>query len=711
MSSSRPLLASSYSGIPKRGEALDAVRRDLTSVNNALPTQIHPTERGLFLEAILDDLSDKDNAPWTIWPQDVYILALTAVKSLGRNPVGSESLLSTEFFPVLLHHSGLPFASSFSPDRPPPVPYSAPAREALKILANVLVLHEQGRSLFASSGGAKAVARALAGKDAKEERVVYDKEEDHLERLFLLGRLGFLVTIERPRAVGVMVDTEGTVESLVHHLTCLQPIPPNHMALSELLKLTNNTIRFYPYSQPSTDKTSQSGEEQWDEIFDPLLYPILCQLYNIPFIDISPPLSHALHSLLSIPFLPRLLPTWYSVPIPSSPRVASPTSSVKNLLNRLSNMSTHPNSHHKKSSTSMSSGDGLIPPNHRKTPSPSSSRRSSGSSSTGKPAIPPPHTQDPSAFPTRLIRIFDNFFDTYIPWPKKPDDGLPQGLVLDEMLPPLLLLLTRAVAGSEPIRLHLKETLLPANLDRSPEAGPLEARKGTLGNILRLMGCAGHPQSKTTAGELMWAICKNDAADLCVEIGYGNAAGLLFQKGLAGPLEAKIEEIPADRPNLLPTSSLRHSETSINIQPATPTVPTHSTKQGAGPNRSLEQDRNPITALSASASASTSDSVDLDEMTEEEKEREAERLFVLFDRLEKNPVISMKSNDDSEGRGEEGKVNMMDLMRDKLNSGQFASEDEHDEEKERSRLLEEGKKDEEEALREIEEYKRRIGKK
>ncbi|WVW85027.1 hypothetical protein I302_107063 [Kwoniella bestiolae CBS 10118] len=700
MSSSRPLLAASYIGIEKRGEKLDAVRKELNLVINALPTQVHPTERSLYLDAILEDLSDRDEAPWTVWPLDVYILALTAIKSLGRNPVGSETLLSTDNFPILLHHSGLPSPSTFSPSRPPPSPFSAPARETLKILANLLVLHEGGRNSFASSGGAKAIARALAGKDVNGDEVSYEREEDNLERLFLLGRLGFLVTIERPRAVGVMVDTEDVVDSLTAHFTNLHSIPANHMALSELLKMTNNIIRFYPYANSNTP-SSTAESEQWSGTFDPLLYPILCQFYNIPFIDLSPPLSHAIHVLLSIPFLTRLLPTWHSVPTaPSSPSIsnASPTSSVKNLLNKLSNMSTGQNHNKKSSSSSSSAGESLIPPNHRKTPSPSSSRRSSGSTTTNRPTIPSPSTQDPSALPTRLLRIFDHFFESYVPWPKKIDDTLPQGLVPDEMLPPLLLLLTRAAAESEPIRQFLKETLLPSTLDRSSQAGPLEGRKGTLGDLLRLMGCAGHIQCRNTAGELMWAICKGDAADLCVEIGYGNAAGILFQKGLSGPPPAKIEEIPEPNTSDIPLKS----STSIHIQPATPTVPTHysapSTSKTAGP--STKSERNPITSLS-----NHEDSRDLEQITEEEKEREAERLFVLFDRLEKNPVISMNKSEEQGG----GKVSMMDMMRDKLNSGGFEDDDESVEE--RRKREEQDKRDEEEANREIEEYKRRLGRK
>lgn len=36
------------------------------------------------------------------------------------------------------------------------------------------------------------------------------------------------------------------------------------------------------------------------------------------------------------------------------------------------------------------------------------------------------------------------------------------------------------------------------------------SRKGLLGNILRLMTCAGHTQTRNAAGELMWAVCNGD---------------------------------------------------------------------------------------------------------------------------------------------------------------------------------------------------------
>lgn len=46
--------------------------------------------------------------------------------------------------------------------------------------------------------------------------------------------------------------------------------------------------------------------------------------------------------------------------------------------------------------------------------------------------------------------------------------------------------------------------------DRSPEAGSLESRRGTLGNILRVMHSSNHFSSRDSAGEFLWCVCDSD---------------------------------------------------------------------------------------------------------------------------------------------------------------------------------------------------------
>lgn len=143
---------------------------------------------------------------------------------------------------------------------------------------------------------------------------------------------------------------------------------------------------------------------------------------------------------------------------------------------------------------------------------------------------------------------------------------------------------------------------------------------------------------------------------------------MLFRKGLTGPPEARIEEIPDD-----PTTAVK--ETTIN------------------------DDRNPITSLQP---PSTIQPDPLEGLTQEEKEREAERLFVLFDRMERNPVISAQSQ---AGAG----VSANEIMRGKLERGELA--DDHEEERERKEMEEQDKRDEEEVAADMKRYRERMGQK
>jgi len=124
-------------------------------------------------------------------------------------------LLTTTNLDTSLHHTALPISTETSLHSPlrAVLPNTPHALETLRILANLLVLHAAGRNRFAKAGGAEAIARALAGKDANGNP---DGLEDDVDRIFLLGRIGFLVTVERAQAVEEMVDKEDVISSLVY---------------------------------------------------------------------------------------------------------------------------------------------------------------------------------------------------------------------------------------------------------------------------------------------------------------------------------------------------------------------------------------------------------------------------------------------------------------------------------------------------------------
>ena len=94
------------------------------------------------------------------------------------------------------------------------------------------------------------------------------------------------------------------------------------------------------------------------------------------------------------------------------------------------------------------------------------------------------------------------------------------------------------------------------------------------------------------------------ASILASQVGYGNVAGFLFSKGVMSPP---------------PQSSTSSSAT-------------------YGPSTSSTgAPINPITGIAQQPAA-------MPDMTDEEKEREAEKLFVLFDRLEKSGAIQPDQN-------------------------------------------------------------------
>lgn len=79
--------------------------------------------------------------------------------------------------------------------------------------------------------------------------------------------------------------------------------------------------------------------------------------------------------------------------------------------------------------------------------------------------------------------------------------------ILDELVPPLVLLITRLCIGDEASRARLRAWLVPLNLDRT---SPLEARPDTLGRCLRLLGSVYHANLKKAVGEMMYAMCDSD---------------------------------------------------------------------------------------------------------------------------------------------------------------------------------------------------------
>lgn len=96
-------------------------------------------------------------------------------------------------------------------------------------------------------------------------------------------------------------------------------------------------------------------------------------------------------------------------------------------------------------------------------------------------------------------------------------------------------------------------------------------------------------------------------------------------------------------------------------------------------------------------------------MTPDEKLREAERLFVLFERMEKNPVIRLTPEDPAHPGPGRGK-GVKEMMAQKLASGEMEAQDAADEAEEIAEQERRDKRDEAEVERDMERYRIRMRK-
>lgn len=75
---------------------------------------------------------------------------------------------------------------------------------------------------------------------------------------------------------------------------------------------------------------------------------------------------------------------------------------------------------------------------------------------------------------------------------------------LDDILSPLVVLITRLALVDELARVKIREWIIPIDIDRTH---PLEARSDMLGRALRLLGSVHNARLKDAIGEMLFAAC------------------------------------------------------------------------------------------------------------------------------------------------------------------------------------------------------------
>ncbi|ORY89730.1 guanine nucleotide exchange factor synembryn-domain-containing protein [Leucosporidium creatinivorum] len=233
--------------------------------------------------------------------------------------------------------------------------------------------------------------------------------------------------------------------------------------------------------------------------------------------------------------------------------------------------------------------------------------------------------------------------------PAHPDELIPKGLGestrAEEILGPVMLLLRKISLLAEPAAL-LREILLPQDIDRSI---PLERRPDLIGHLIRLLSSLLLPNTAYGVGEFLYNLCDRDPATLCTQIGYGNASGFLQNRGELIPPPPIANANTADSKKRKGSVAAQRPTSSTSTIAEEDSAPTFASPFGGGP--SGPRAVNPITG--AFGLPPDPDEV---EMTEEEKEREAEKLYVLFDRMQRTGVMTAENpvkKGAAEGRFEE----------------------------------------------------------
>ena len=80
---------------------------------------------------------------------------------------------------------------------------------------------------------------------------------------------------------------------------------------------------------------------------------------------------------------------------------------------------------------------------------------------------------------------------------------LPDGETLDDLVSPLVILITRFCLGDEDAKIRIRNWFVPPDLDRSK---PLETRSDLLGRCLRLLQSVYHSRLNRVCGEMFFAM-------------------------------------------------------------------------------------------------------------------------------------------------------------------------------------------------------------
>uniref|UniRef100_A0A0W0GBU0 Uncharacterized protein n=1 Tax=Moniliophthora roreri TaxID=221103 RepID=A0A0W0GBU0_MONRR len=274
----------------------------LQSIIDAPPFAIDHSSRAELIQVLLKDI--KLAGSKSRLTNKEASQALLAVKTLGKVGHGSEYLATP---------SGLSSLLSISIGYKDDVEANC---EALRCIANAMLLFDQARVLFTSKevmGGETVVT--MLSKAANPDQI------------FTLSRILFLATATRSSFILSLVEEKHHGRTIIEIISNKLDLTMGSLlagrksareAMTDLLKFTFNILFLYP------KMINANGD--WSPRLDGILPPLLRVYYSLPPsfpVPLIAPLTHVIHSLITIPINRHLRPVWFGVSSSSSSRRTS----------------------------------------------------------------------------------------------------------------------------------------------------------------------------------------------------------------------------------------------------------------------------------------------------------------------------------------------------------------------------------------------------
>ncbi|KAJ3010796.1 UNVERIFIED_CONTAM: hypothetical protein HDU68_001969 [Siphonaria sp. JEL0065] len=564
---------------------------------------------------------------WSRWPEDVAVLGFQALKILGREVEGSEKLMSKSGMKMLMTHAGL-FSEPESQSPPPRI-----SVEAMKCIVNCIHVKEICRDSFVEMSGIDKTLEYL-----QRDNLSSDAKFLALRFLFLLSGHSSVYAIDmgKRQDLGPLLNTRlQIVLPYVNHLIEGKPITPglgNELNIpDEVLKVVFNVTMVREsegqglggllggIAKTEADKAAKREAENNKKIegvkgFE--MYVCVCNFYTF----------HVLNEKRNTTrFLPILVDLITSIPVNEKDPLSAPHNFA---INCLLNFPASPEFFLQ---WLPGPNKDLIPEQLCKI-----------LSSALKLAIP---YNPESAIPLETLQ--DPPKDC-----KTPDYSKKRA---DEIIPPVILVLKELANCHPKLREILRGYLTPEDIDRTKK---LDTTDTTVARLIRVMTSISLENVKNSVGELLFALFDEDASKLTSYIGYGNAAGFLFQRGIMSDPNGGASS--GDRPSSSSSDDTIHDSYEIYDGPKDSYTATaaNTTANRATSNSTSTKSKgkgkaqpklNPITGEIMTNEKQTNE--EWDRLSEAEKEFETHKLMEMLEKLNKSGFIKAVHKSELDGNG------------------------------------------------------------